>query len=119
MGVARHTRARRSEGGHSTGGDGVALREFGHLVLRAIQTTGRGHVDVGFVSKNWIDAGFRSGSVVTARCARRLGRPVLAVPGPVTAATSTGCNQMIRDGDAQLVTRAVDVIDAIDASASR
>ncbi|MFH5211560.1 DNA-processing protein DprA [Antrihabitans sp. NCIMB 15449] len=66
-----------------------------------------------------VEAGFRSGSVVTARRARRLGRPVLAVPGPVTAATSTGCNQMIRDGDAQLVTRAVDVIDAIDASASR
>lgn len=59
-----------------------------------------------------VEAGFRSGARNTAAWAARLGRPVLAVPGPVTSASSVGCHRMIRDGDARLVARAADVIDA-------
>ncbi len=58
-----------------------------------------------------VEAGWRSGARNTAMWARRLGRPALAVPGPVTSALSTGCHQMIRDGQARLVTRASEVID--------
>lgn len=59
-----------------------------------------------------VEAGARSGARNTAAWGARLGRPVLAVPGPVTSAASVGCHRMIRDGDAQLVARAADVIAA-------
>ncbi|WP_228003268.1 DNA-processing protein DprA [Nocardia australiensis] len=58
-----------------------------------------------------VEAGLRSGSRNTAKWARRLGRPALAVPGPITSASSVGCHRMIREGEAVLVTRAEDVID--------
>ncbi|CAN5380507.1 DNA-processing protein DprA [soil metagenome] len=43
-----------------------------------------------------IEAGWRSGSINTANHALALGRPVGAVPGPVTSAASAGCHQLIR-----------------------
>ncbi|QNG19207.1 DNA-protecting protein DprA [Rhodococcus triatomae] len=58
-----------------------------------------------------VEAGWRSGARNTAAWARKLGRPVMAVPGPVTAASSTGCNRMIREGEAALVTCAGDVVE--------
>ncbi|MDJ0109764.1 DNA-processing protein DprA, partial [Rhodococcus erythropolis] len=59
-----------------------------------------------------VEAGWRSGARNTANWARKLGRPVMAVPGPVTSASSTGCHRMIREGEAQLVSNAVDVVEA-------
>lgn len=50
-----------------------------------------------------VEAGRRSGAANTAAWARKLGRPLGAVPGPVTSATSIGCHQMIADGLASLV----------------
>lgn len=58
-----------------------------------------------------VEAGWRSGARNTASWARRLGRPVMAVPGPVTSAASTGCHRMIRDDEARLVTSARDVVE--------
>lgn len=60
-----------------------------------------------------VEAGRRSGARNTAKWARRLGRPAMAVPGPVTAASSVGCHRMIRDGEAILVTRVEEVHDEI------
>lgn len=57
------------------------------------------------------EAGVRSGARNTVKWARRLGRPALALPGPVTSATSAGCHRMIREGEALLVTRAEEIID--------
>ncbi|WP_067854593.1 DNA-processing protein DprA [Nocardia shimofusensis] len=57
-----------------------------------------------------VEAGMRSGARNTVKWARRLGRPALAVPGPVSSAASAGCHQMIREGEAQLVTRVEEVI---------
>ena len=57
-----------------------------------------------------VEAAARSGSLVTARLADGLGRPVLAMPGPVTSEASEGTHQLIRDG-ALLVTRAAEVIE--------
>jgi DNA processing protein len=51
-----------------------------------------------------VEAGWRSGSLNTAGHAAALGRPLGAVPGPVTSATSAGCHRLIRDYDATLVT---------------
>ena len=47
-----------------------------------------------------VEARTRSGSLVTARHALDQGIEVLAVPGPVTAATSEGTNALLRDGAA-------------------
>ena len=58
-----------------------------------------------------VEAGLRSGARNTVKWARRLGRPTLAVPGPVTSASSAGCHRMIREGEAVLVGRAEEIID--------
>nr|WP_239003845.1 DNA-processing protein DprA [Nocardia panacis] len=58
-----------------------------------------------------VEAGSRSGARNTAKWARRLGLPALAIPGPVTTANSVGCHRMIREGEARLVTRAEDIIE--------
>ena len=57
-----------------------------------------------------IEAGEHSGALTIARHAAGLGRPVMAVPGPVTSPQSAGCHTLIRDQDAVLVTSASQVI---------
>lgn len=61
-----------------------------------------------------VEAGRRSGARHTARLADTLSRPVLAVPGPVSSATSAGCHQLIQAGTARLVTSVDDVIGVIE-----
>jgi DNA processing protein len=58
-----------------------------------------------------VEAGERSGALNTARHARDLGRPLMAVPGPVTSDLSAGCHTIIRDWQGILVTSAADVIE--------
>ncbi|MEX1079040.1 MAG: DNA-processing protein DprA [Homoserinimonas sp.] len=53
-----------------------------------------------------MEAGWRSGSLNTAGHAAALGRPLGAVPGPVTSMASAGCHRLIRDFDAVCVTNA-------------
>ncbi|WP_409331491.1 DNA-processing protein DprA [Trujillonella humicola] len=62
-----------------------------------------------------VEAAARSGAQATARRARRLGRPVMAVPGPVTSAMSVGCHELIRDQEsgAVLVGTAAHVIEEV------
>ncbi|WP_410597209.1 DNA-processing protein DprA [Amycolatopsis sp. lyj-23] len=60
-----------------------------------------------------VEAGRRSGARHTARLAGKLGRPVLALPGPVSSTTSAGCHQLIQDGTAHLVTSVDDVLAVI------
>jgi DNA processing protein len=62
-----------------------------------------------------IEAGERSGSLTVAWHARDLGRPVMAVPGPVTSDLSTGCHQLICSGRASLVTRASEAAELLTA----
>lgn len=59
-----------------------------------------------------VEAAHRSGALNSARYARDLGRPVLAVPGPVTSAMSVGCHALIRrdEDPARLVTSVADVL---------
>lgn len=56
-----------------------------------------------------VEAGWRSGSLNTAGHAGSLGRPLGAVPGPVTSAASAGCHRLLREYDAQCVTTAAEV----------
>lgn len=60
-----------------------------------------------------VEAGLRSGALNTARHARDLGRPVMAVPGPVTSEVSAGCHKIIREWGAVCVTGAHDVLELI------
>jgi len=58
-----------------------------------------------------VEAALRSGALNSAKHARELRRPVMAVPGPVTSEYSAGCHELIREWGALCVTRAADVIE--------
>ena len=62
-----------------------------------------------------VEAAARSGAQATARRARKLGRQLLVVPGPVTSAMSVGCHELLRETEegAILVTSAAQVIEAV------
>jgi len=60
-----------------------------------------------------VEAGQRSGALNSARHARDLGRPLMAVPGPITSELSAGCHTVIRDWRGMLVTSAAEVIHAL------
>lgn len=55
------------------------------------------------------EAGRRSGSLTVAEVASELGRPVRAVPGPVTSVGAAGTNNLIKEHKAQLIETAADV----------
>ncbi|AZM49015.1 DNA-protecting protein DprA [Streptomyces sp. WAC 06738] len=59
-----------------------------------------------------VEAERRSGSLVTARWAQRLGRPTMGVPGPVTSGLSSGVHELLR-GEAELVTEAAEVVELV------
>jgi DNA processing protein len=58
-----------------------------------------------------VEAGHRSGSLNTAAHAASLGRPLGAVPGPVTSPSSAGCHRLIREFDAECITSVEEVIE--------
>ena len=60
-----------------------------------------------------LEAGWRSGSLNTAGHAASLGRPVGAMPGPVTSAASAGCHRLIREYAATLVTSAAEMAELV------
>ncbi|GAA3806073.1 DNA-processing protein DprA [Nocardioides panacisoli] len=60
-----------------------------------------------------VEAAARSGALCTVSWATRLNRVVMAVPGPVTMATSIGTHQAIRNGVATLVTCGRDVLELV------
>lgn len=56
-----------------------------------------------------VEAGWRSGSLNTAGHACALGRPLGAVPGPISSPASAGCHRLLREYDAVCITSAQDV----------
>lgn len=62
------------------------------------------------------EAGRNSGSLNLAGHAERFGKPVGAVPGPITSATSAGCHRLIKDHGATLITSGTDTLTLIDAA---
>ena len=59
-----------------------------------------------------IEAGDKSGSLITARCALEQGREVLAVPGNVLSGRNRGAHALLRDG-AKIVESADDILDEL------
>jgi len=66
-----------------------------------------------------VEAGWRSGSLNTAGHAAALGRPLGAVPGPVTSAASAGCHRLLREYDARCVTSTEEVRELLGIDATR
>jgi DNA processing protein len=60
-----------------------------------------------------VESAFKGGALITARIAQDYGRDVLAFPGPVGAQYSEGCNNLIRDNAAGLITSAEDFAKAM------
>ena len=60
-----------------------------------------------------VEAGWRSGSLNTAGHAATLGRPLGAVPGPVTSAASAGCHRLLREFAATCVTTADEIAELV------
>jgi len=114
------------EFGYPRGHAELFLAVAAHGVLVSECPPGRGPTRPGFLIRNRIiaalsrgtvvvEAALRSGALNSARHARELCRPVMAVPGPVTSEQSAGCHELIRDYGAMCVTCAGDVLDQIGA----
>ncbi|GAA2963481.1 DNA-processing protein DprA [Kitasatospora cinereorecta] len=59
-----------------------------------------------------VEAEYRSGSLVTARNAQRLGRFTMGVPGPATSGLSAGVHELLR-GEGVLVTDAAEISELV------
>ena len=57
-----------------------------------------------------VEAPEKSGALITAGTALEQGRDVFAVPGPIDAPMSRGCNRLVADGAAALITDSWDVL---------
>ena len=60
-----------------------------------------------------VESAYKGGALITARIAQEYGRDVMAFPGAVGAPYSEGCNQLIRDNKAALITSADDFVEAM------
>jgi DNA processing protein len=103
------------------GGLAAAMRERGALVSELPPRTQprpgffprRNRIISGLVrAVVVIEAGERSGSLITARMALEQGRDVLAVPGNVLSGRNRGSHALLRDG-ARLVESAEDILDEL------
>ena len=60
-----------------------------------------------------VESAVRGGGLITCGIAQDYNRAVFAFPGPVGAPYSEGCNQLIRNNGAQLITSAQDLVESL------
>ena len=91
--------------------NGMIISEYEGEMTPALWTYPRRNRIVAGLSKAVlvIEAGEKSGSLITANLAKKFKRKVFAVPGPITSSVSKGTNKLIKDG-AEMVTDAKDIL---------
>jgi len=57
-----------------------------------------------------VEAGEKSGSLITARWAKKYKKQLFAAPGPISSSVSKGTNELIKNGDAIMVTKPEDIL---------
>lgn len=67
-------------------------------------------VDLASLGVLVVEAGNNSGSLVTAKLAKKAGKKVWAVPGPINSRVSVGCNELIKNGDAEMAVGIADIL---------
>lgn len=85
---------------------GLVISEYGLTAKPQLWTYPRRNRIVVELSKFGVlvvEAGMKSGSLITARIAKKMGKQVWAIPGPITSSTSAGTNFLIKNGDGQIV----------------
>lgn len=60
-----------------------------------------------------VESAYKGGGLITCRVAQEYGRDVFAFPGAVGMPFSEGCNRMIQNNTAALITSAQDLVDAM------
>lgn len=60
-----------------------------------------------------VESAYKGGGLITCRIAQEYGRDVFAFPGAVGAIYSEGCNRMIRNNTAALITSAQDFVESM------
>ncbi|MDD5213292.1 MAG: DNA-processing protein DprA [Candidatus Gracilibacteria bacterium] len=58
-----------------------------------------------------IEAREKSGSLITAKLALEQGKDLFAIPGDINKANSGGCNNLIKNSEAKLVTKSEDILE--------
>ncbi len=56
-----------------------------------------------------VEAGIKSGSLITARIGREQGRKIYVIPGQINNSIAEGCNYLIKNNSGQITTSAADI----------
>ena len=91
--------------------NGLIISEYEGDMTPALWTYPRRNRIVAGLSKAVliIEAGEKSGSLITANLAKKFGRKIFAIPGPITSSVSIGTNRLIKEG-AEMVISAKDIL---------
>jgi DNA processing protein len=113
-------RGRRRRLAHAIRGNGALLSEFPPNAPPRKWSFAQRNTTVAALGELTVvvEAPIASGALITADEARRLGRRVFAVPGPIGVAASAGANALIASGHARVLTGAPMLLDALGAQSS-
>lgn len=92
--------------------NGLIISEYEGKMPPAVWTYPRRNRIIAGLSKAVliVEAALQSGTLITADFAKKFGRKIFAVPGPITSSVSLGTARLLKEG-AVLVTSAKDVLD--------
>jgi DNA processing protein len=97
------------------------ILENGGLVISEYEKTAKPHlwkfpqrnkivVNLSSLGTLVIEGGVKSGSLVTADLTTKAKKPLYAIPGPINSSVSAGCNKLIKEGNARLITEVGDIL---------